>query len=211
MFIIYGPEGRNFIGTHPGKTRDATKINPLQKTTFQETMLELEPDPPESSPRHYQTHRALHQYQKQLDAIKERHIIVVVSEIMSTEIITVTPETTFHTAWELMQNHKIHHLPVVQDGNLVGMCSSQELLRHVIVNKNNQLEPSIEHQISEIANPEVITTIATVDVRRVAFIMTEYQIGALPVMSDTGQLIGIITRSDLIKRLAKLPPLEIYA
>jgi acetoin utilization protein AcuB len=210
MFVVYSPEGRNFIGSQPSKTDSVSKVNPVNEVGFEQTMLELDKDLPDRVRQHQQTHYALHQYQKQLDTIKERHVVVTVSEIMSTKLITVAPEATFSDAWQLMQQHGIHHLPVMQDASLVGICSSQELLRHVIIDQNNRIDAPVEHLIKEVANPEVITTLPHVDVRRVAFMMTEYNIGALPVMTELGVLIGIVTRADLIKRLAMLPPLEIY-
>ena len=120
-------------------------------------------------------------------------------------------EATFTEAWGLMQKKSIQHLPILDGDVLIGICSSQNLLRHVIINETNQIETPANRLIVEIAQSEVVTTMVNVDVRRAAFVMTQYRIGALPVMSEVGRLVGIITRSDLIKRLAKLPPLEIYA
>ncbi|MDY0136170.1 MAG: CBS domain-containing protein [Thiomicrospira sp.] len=212
MFIVYSPEGRNFIGSDPARKVDAaSKINPVDETEFEETMMELDKDLPERTRQHRHTHYALNQYQKQLDAVNDRHVIVSVGEIMTSPVITLTPQATFAQAWSRMQTHSIQHLPIVDDTRLVGICSSQNLLRHVIINETNQITTPADRLIIEIAQKEVMTTMMNVDVRRAAFVMTQYRIGALPVMSEVGQLIGIITRSDLIKRLAKLPPLEIYA
>lgn len=210
MFVVYSPEGRNFIGAEP--TNKATKINPVTAVEFKETMMELDKDYPAEAQRHQRANYALGQYQKQLETMSDRHVVVMVSEIMSSPVISLPPTATLTEVWDIMQQRKIQHIPVVDGQRLVGICSSQELLRHVIVNQSNQIETPADRAIMEIANPEVVTTLANVDVRRVAFIMSEYRIGSLPVMSEDGhRMIGMITRSDLIKRLAKLPPLEIYA
>lgn len=212
MFVVYSPEGRNFIGSEPSRKVDAaSKINPVDETEFEETMMELDKDLPERSKQHHRTHYALNQYQKQLDAMYDRHVVVSVGEIMTTPVITLSPEATFTEAWGLMQKKSIQHLPILDGDVLIGICSSQNLLRHVIINETNQIETPANRLIVEIAQSEVVTTMVNVDLRRAAFVMTQYRIGALPVMSEVGRLVGIITRSDLIKRLAKLPPLEIYA
>lgn len=210
MFVVYSPEGRNFIGAKTNQDR-SSKVNPVGEAEFKETMMELDKDLPERTRQHRQTNYALGQYQKQLETMSDRHVVVTVAEIMSTNVVTLPPTATLSEVWEIMQNKRFQHIPVVESGMLVGICSSQELLRHVIIGEENKIQAPVGRQIKEIANPEVITTLPNVDVRRAAFIMTEYRIGALPVMSEAGRLIGIITRSDLIKRLAKLPPLEIYA
>ncbi|MBE0492958.1 MAG: CBS domain-containing protein [Thiomicrospira sp.] len=210
MFVVYSPEGRNFIGAEP--TNKAAKVNPVTPVEFNETMLELDKDYPGEAQRHQRANYALGQYQKQLETMTDRHVVVTVSEIMSSSVISLPPTATLTEVWNIMQQRKIQHIPVVDGERLVGICSSQELLRHVIVNQSNQIETPADRAIMEIANPEVVTTLANVDVRRVAFIMSQYRIGSLPVMSEDGyKMIGIITRTDLIKRLAKLPPLEIYA
>lgn len=210
MFVVYSPEGRNFIGAEP--TNKANKVNPVTPVEFKETMMELDKDYPAEAQRHQRANYALGQYQKQLETMSDRHVVVMVSEIMSSPVISLPPTATLTEVWDIMQQRKIQHIPVLDGQRLVGICSSQELLRHVIVNQSNQIETPADRAIMEIANPEVVTTLANVDVRRVAFIMSEYRIGSLPVMSEDGhRMIGMITRSDLIKRLAKLPPLEIYA
>ena len=212
MFVVYSPEGRNFIGAEPHTRRDrVTRVNPIAKTEFDETMMELDKDLPEQVRRHQQTHYALNQYQKQLDTMHDRHVVVTVSEIMSSPVITLSSDGTWSDGWALMQKHGIQHVPIVDSARLVGICSLQALLRQVIVNSQNQIETDADRPLMEIANREVITTVPQTDVRRAAFVMDQYRIGGLPVMSDSGELIGMITRSDLIKRLAKLPPLEIYA
>ena len=210
MFVVYSPEGRNFIGAEP--TNKANKINPVTPAEFKETMMELDKDFPGEAQRHQRANYALGQYQKQLETMSDRHVVVTVSEIMSSPVISLPPTATLTEAWDIMQQRRIQHVPVVDGQRLVGICSSQELLRHVIVNQANQIQTPADRAIMDIANPEVVTTLANVDVRRVAFMMSQYRIGSLPVMSEDGhQMIGMITRSDLIKRLAKLPPLEIYA
>lgn len=212
MFVVYTPEGRNFIGSDPRRQIDpASKINPVTGPDFSDTMMDLDKTDPQRYALHQRTHHALNQYQKQLDIMSDRHVVVTVGEIMTAPVISLSPQATLTDAWQIMQQRKIQHVPIVDSEQLVGICSSQELLRYVIVNRKNQIETPADRPIIDIAKREVITTQAKVDIRRAAFVMSEYRIGALPVMSEVGQIIGIITRSDLIKRLAKLPPLEIYA
>ncbi|WFE68495.1 CBS domain-containing protein [Thiomicrospira sp. R3] len=218
MFIVYSPEGRNVIGRQESKIESPKRINAVSEAEFEQTMMELDKDtkdPRESSQHAYSQHHKLNyglsQYQKQLETMQERHVVVQVSEIMTTKIYSLPPQASLSEAWGLMQTHDIHHIPIIENNNLIGMCSVQALLRHVMVDDDNRLSSQDGLKVGDIANPKVITTLPNVDVRRVAYIMTECNIGSLPVMSHSSQLLGIITRSDLIKRLAQFPPLEIYA
>ena len=51
-----------------------------------------------------------------------------VKDYMSTNVITVTPETTVMKALDLMKEHDIHRLPVVEDGNVVGIIRIHDLI-----------------------------------------------------------------------------------
>jgi CBS domain-containing protein len=53
---------------------------------------------------------------------------IAVREIMRTDIVTVTPETPTRKAVELMRDHKVGCLPVVQDGKLVGIITESDLM-----------------------------------------------------------------------------------
>src|SRR5262249_42319709 len=54
---------------------------------------------------------------------------VRVREIMSTRLVTVTPETTVDECLRLMEKHNIYHLLVVEHGSSLGMISAQDVLR----------------------------------------------------------------------------------
>src|SRR5688572_32012724 len=57
---------------------------------------------------------------------------VRVQEIMSTSLVTVTPETTVLEALELMTRHHIRHLPVLKEGQLDGVISMADLAKEII-------------------------------------------------------------------------------
>ena len=62
-----------------------------------------------------------------------------VSQIMTTEVITISPEDTVHRCMELMTEQRIRHLPVVEKGKLVGMISIGDLVKAVIEEQQNTI------------------------------------------------------------------------
>ncbi len=52
-------------------------------------------------------------------------------QVMSGDPITVTPQTTVHEAAEILSKGQFHCLPVVEDGKLVGMVTTSDLLRYL--------------------------------------------------------------------------------
>jgi len=63
-----------------------------------------------------------------------------VSQVMTTQAKTITPETPLEEVVRLMESHRVKRLPVVQDGKLVGMVSRADLL-HALGNVARELKP----------------------------------------------------------------------
>lgn len=71
---------------------------------------------------------------------------IQVKEIMTSEMVTVTPETTDEQCMALMTKYHIRHLPVVTDGRLIGLVSIGDVVKTVIASKENTIE-ELEHYI----------------------------------------------------------------
>jgi CBS domain-containing protein len=52
-----------------------------------------------------------------------------VADVMTREVITITPQTNFKSAVKLIEDHRISGLPVVEDGVVIGLVSEADLLR----------------------------------------------------------------------------------
>jgi CBS domain-containing protein len=119
--------------------------------------------------------------------------------IMSTDLVTIAPTENLARARELMHDKRIHHLPVVDDGALVGLVTLTNVLAATdsfLRDDDNRIHAR-EIVISDI----MVTDVATVDehatLRQAALFLEKHRIGCLPVMSD-GSLQGIITDTDFV-------------
>jgi CBS domain-containing protein len=63
-----------------------------------------------------------------------------VSTIMSTDIVSVRPEQSIEGCMALMTEKRIRHLPVVQDGTVVGILSIGDLVKFIIADRENLIE-----------------------------------------------------------------------
>ena len=70
-----------------------------------------------------------------------------VSEIMTTRVRTVSPEKTVNYCMALMTEYKIRHLPVVDEGAVVGVISIGDLVEAIIKDQQEEIE-HLEHYIS---------------------------------------------------------------
>lgn len=126
-----------------------------------------------------------------------------VKNYMSTDLVTITPDTTVIKALDLMRQHDIHRLPVVVKGQLVGL-----LTESVIAKNSPSTATSLSvHELNYLLNK---TTAADIMIRRVittspdalleqaASEMRNMDVGVLVVMDHT-QLVGIITDKDIFE------------
>ena len=70
-----------------------------------------------------------------------------VSDIMTSEVFTATGGETVNNCMAMMTEKKIRHLPIVEDGNVVGMISIGDLVEAIIADQQEEIE-QLEHYIS---------------------------------------------------------------
>jgi len=63
-----------------------------------------------------------------------------VRDIMTAEVLTVTPETSVQACMQLMTDKRVRHLPVVDGGRVIGMISIGDLVKAVIAEQQQQIE-----------------------------------------------------------------------
>ncbi|MGB2130482.1 MAG: HPP family protein [Marinobacterium sp.] len=125
------------------------------------------------------------------------------SQVMSTPVLTIPPETSLRQAWELMLAQSVYHLILVdEDQRALGILS-----RHDILQRGTDSPISVTqayHKQMIVASPDTpIPAIAASFVR--------YDIGAIPVINAQEQLEGIICRTDLLRMLINNAQIESWA
>lgn len=134
---------------------------------------------------------------------------MLVKDRMTTNPITTLPETTHKQAVELMREHRIHHLPVVdRQGKLVGLVVEEDLLlaqpspaTTLSIYEIHSLLSKL--QVKQIMSHPVYTVDANFPIEEAARLMYSQDIGCLPVMEDD-KIIGIITDTDVFKAFVDL-------
>lgn len=129
-----------------------------------------------------------------------------ISHIMSTNVLTLNVTDSLEGAESIMKKNKVRHIPVVSGEKLVGMLSLTDLLRISFVDHYGEQESSTDTVVYDIlsisqvmvSNPETVTKDQTI--REVAEMLATKEYHALPVVEE-GNLVGIVTTTDLIKYL----------
>jgi acetoin utilization protein AcuB len=132
-----------------------------------------------------------------------------VKELMSTKLITVSPEDKLDRVFFLYNFENIRHLPVVEKSKLVGILSDRDLKKILGPKKNIVEKPDgttvqlSTRKVKNIMRRGVITIEPEQRAADAAAIMAKRKIGALPVVHKE-KLVGIITATDILKAFVKL-------
>jgi CBS domain-containing protein len=146
-----------------------------------------------------------------------------VREIMTTDVITVRPETTVGELADILAQNKISGVPVVDgQGRVLGMVSEADIilqdadlhfpyyiqfLESVIylqsVHKfEERFRKAFGTKVSEVMSDEVVAVSPDTTVREVATLMADRDVNRLPV-TESEKLVGIVTRGDIVRAIAE--------
>ena len=127
-----------------------------------------------------------------------------VASRMTKHPVSVTSDATIQQADRLMKKHKFHRMLVIDNGKLVGYFSDRDIMR-VAPSPATTLSKfeirSLLDKISvrDIMHEKVITVNEDATIEEAALIMYQNKGGGLPVVSDVGAVVGIITATDILK------------
>merc|ERR1711941_228907 len=137
-----------------------------------------------------------------------------VRDIMAKPVFTTTPDTALNVALGTMLQKRIHRLPVVDPNKVVGIVTERNLRLAAdspFLEESAQevLEHLAKHKVGEIMRSSVTTVTEDASIVEAAKMMRVSNVGGVPVLDKQGQLVGIITRTDMIDHLIRvLEPLD---
>ncbi len=112
------------------------------------------------------------------------------SEIMTTSVVSVAETSLVEDAARLLARYRISGMPVVNEmGTLVGLVTEHDLISRT------------GHRVADIMSRSVISISPDTEVEAVAHLLTNQRIRRVPVVQD-GKIIGIVSRSDLVRQIA---------
>lgn len=143
-------------------------------------------------------------------------------DIMTEDVITITPDTTVEEAARILSENQISGIPVVKDNKLVGIVSERDIIMKdkklsfpdyinilggvIYLGNIKKFEEEFKKYLSVtvegLMTPEPKTVKPNATIEEIATLMVEKEINRLPVVEE-GRLVGIITRADLVRKMAK--------
>jgi len=134
----------------------------------------------------------------------ERHIArKKVKEIMTSEVVTVAPETDLRTLKDMFERYDFNSFPVLEQGKMVGIVSKLDLLKAFSPGLNVSLGRALKlysKDAADIMHTATIYVSPDDDVSKAADYMVEFRLRSMPVL-EKGMLKGMISRQDIIRCL----------
>jgi acetoin utilization protein AcuB len=130
--------------------------------------------------------------------------MLLVRDSMTREVVTLSPQTTAAEVLALCREKGIRHLPVMEEGRLVGMVSDRDLRSATpALGDPARAEALQKIRVSGVMVGDVLTAHPADPIEQAASTMREKKIGCLPVL-EAGELVGILTTSDVMEALVYL-------
>lgn len=132
----------------------------------------------------------------------------VVREIMMSSPVTLTPEDTLDLASDVISLGRIRHIPIMEDGRLVGILTARDLMgaaaTEIFGLKHKQQSALFKSVlIKDVMKKKVVTVAPETKIKDAAHLMANKKIGCVPVVSD-GTLVGLVTTTDILRYVERL-------
>lgn len=126
-----------------------------------------------------------------------------ISELMTSNLITVTADSNLATVKEIFDKGRFHHLPVIEGKKIIGIISKSDLLYFLEgLKENDENEVILKNLAASKIMTKGMAKVESTDKINVALEVFKVNLfHAIPVVDD-GELVGILTTYDIIKGLA---------
>jgi acetoin utilization protein AcuB len=138
---------------------------------------------------------------------------MLVKDWMSTDVITINARAKIQDAINALMDHHISMLPVMDNGNLVGIVTDRDIKRAspsdaCLLDFQTIMYHVARLDVASIMTPDPITASPELTIEEAAEILLTNNISGVPVVDETGRLRGVITKDDIFSALISLSGLS---
>jgi acetoin utilization protein AcuB len=138
-----------------------------------------------------------------------------IDKSMTRDVVTVSPDDEIATAQTLMARHRIRHLPVVAENDiLVGIVTDRDIrsaMPSMVLSeteKDDERKRLTASKVKDIMTRSPVTVSPAQTLQDAILMMQKFKVGAFPVVDDEGRLKGIISIRDLMRAFVNVLGLE---
>jgi acetoin utilization protein AcuB len=132
---------------------------------------------------------------------------MLVRSRMAQRLTTVAPDTPIADALALTREHRVRHLPVVEDGRLVGLVTDRDIrlaIPPIWADQHEELQQALRARtVSELMTTELVTVTPDMPIEEAGKLLHSNRIGCV-LVKDGEALVGILTEGDVLKAFVEL-------
>ena len=137
----------------------------------------------------------------------ERSPLGAVRNIMTSPVLSISKNTPLEEAWQIMQQHGIHHLVILDDERkYCGMLSEKKIVPF-LMNNNLTDRALLRSTLEPFCNESLLSTTPETQVEDLAPALLEYGLDAIAV-SENHIIVGIVTYPDILKTILLREPIN---
>ncbi len=206
MFYIQSPGGQVFKG--PLERLD--RVNALARKRANPAIGRDDEEIGVPAPAASQREEAVRAYRRMLPAEIDRGPLYHADQIMSRPVIVVNEESAVADAWRTLRDSRIHQAPVVdEEKKLIGLVSERDLLTAIDV-EEGKIVAARQRRVRDVMTTPVVAAAPVTDIRRIAAVMLDQGVDGVPVIAETGRIMGFVSRGDILRAVVADPPLSLW-
>lgn len=132
-------------------------------------------------------------------------------QVMTSQVLTLEMTDTVESAWRALTARRVRQAPVMdRRRTVIGMVSERDLLT-VIDWDGTAVTGWLQHRIADVMATPVVCAEPATDIRRIARVLLDTGLPALPIVDGGADLAGIVSRGDILRATVGDPPLSLWA
>jgi len=147
------------------------------------------------------------------DSVNEKKRSLKASQVMTAPVVTLVAREAAAKALDILGQGSFRHIPVLSESqNLIGMISDRDIYRCMCGTETACMSCAKDKHsvlIEQVMQDEVLTASVDTDARYIARLFVEQRVGAMPIVEED-KLVGIVTRSDILKAVMLNLDLDVW-
>jgi len=133
-------------------------------------------------------------------------------QLMQSDVVTIYENDTISQCWLKMEEYDLKQIPLIGfDGKIKGLATLKNIMKAIVSNIQNS-EFIYETPIASISIRDVMTAEPVADIRRIASVMVQYHLNSIPIVDGKkDEVVGIISRADILKAISSHPHFQLWA
>jgi CBS-domain-containing membrane protein len=215
MFHVHGMQGLLFSGSLEAlrQTHSVTGVARVRRVPSVVADADQPAPPPHGSGTGRSVAQQAAQAYAQATPVRARQALTCAADVMRSPARTVSAQETVREAWQSLARHGIGQAPVVDGrGVLVGLVGRAQLMPAAALEPTSAAAAlaRLSQPVTAVMLSPVPSTAPDTDLRRVAALLLDTGLPGVPVANGSGELLGFVSRTDLLRALATDPPLDLW-